>query len=80
MSKYTTKTLIPHYEPKLGKTRDNRKMFDTTKYKELIEEINNADISDEDKSLLRFSATRHITFNYGEIADYYAVAQKKFKN
>lgn len=69
--KYTAKIKIPHYEPK------NRKphileLFDNTKTNRLITEIENSEISEDDKKFLIEAAKRHTVYNYSKIADYYA--------
>ena len=61
----------PIYEPKKQKP-DIDDLYDVEKYNNLIMDINKADISDDDKEMLRLAASRHIVFNYQEIADYYA--------
>jgi hypothetical protein len=44
------------------------------KYQELIAEIDATDLPDELDSFLRLAATRHIVFDYEQIAEYYAHA------
>lgn len=76
--KYTTKVNIPQYLP----SADCPKLWqccDLTKYNELIRNINNSNVSDEEKEFLRFAATRHIVFTYSKIADYYAHANKEMQ-
>lgn len=78
-SKYTFADDIPQYhitgaDPKL------HEMVDTEKYDELMADIGAAveagQISEEDENLLRWAATRHIKFRYGNIAEHYAHADK----
>ena len=52
-------------------------MLDSAKYKELICKIHLAKIDDEAKELLLTAAQRHVVFNYGNIAEYYAHAPKE---
>ena len=52
-------------------------MLDSAKYKELICKIHLAKINDEAKELLLTAAQRHVVFNYGNIAEYYAHAPKE---
>lgn len=47
-------------------------MIDSAKSKELVCKIQLAKISDEAKELLLTAAQRHVVFNYGNIAEYYA--------
>lgn len=72
---YTTKINIPQYEIK-GEEPTISELYDITKTKELIQEIDSADITDEQKSFLKNAATRHTVFNYSKIAEYYAHQDK----
>lgn len=70
-SHYASKILTPQYEPK--NTKPNIvSLCDLQKYSKLLHDINNSNVSDEEKKFLRFAASRHIAFNYALIADYYA--------
>lgn len=75
-SKYTKKIEAPVYEPKCADCPPVDSLYDMSKYAELIEEIEKSDISLEVKSFLKLAASRHIVFDYGEIAEYYAHASK----
>lgn len=71
--KYTKEIKIPQYEI----TGDKPKIEDLLKLdkvKELIEEIEAANISEEEKNFLKSAATRHFVFNFKNIAEYYAHA------
>lgn len=71
--KYTKKISIPQYLP----SKYPPKLFelmDSNKYHTLLSNIAVANISDDEKEFLRLAASRHIIFNYGKIADYYAHA------
>ena len=59
---YIPSEVIPHIES----------LVDTTKYKELIRNINQSNVSEDQKKFLRLAAGRHVAFNYMRIADYYA--------
>ena len=59
------------YEP-TGADVNLDDLVDKDKYFELVKEIDNSNISEEAKSFLRIAATRHIVFNYKNIAEYYA--------
>jgi len=76
--KYTVKTQVPHYEPSLSKPTIYS-LMDDRKYKSLLNEIEKANVSSEEKEFLKFAATRHIVFNYSKIADYYAHASKEMQ-
>ena len=53
--------------------------MDTRKYEDLVREINASNVSDDDKMFLKLAATRHIVFNFGKIANYYAYANKELQ-
>jgi hypothetical protein len=72
---YTKKVEAPIYEPSEHKPSINS-LFDTKKYDGLAELIEQANITQEEKTLLKLTATRHIAFNYENIADYYAHSSK----
>ena len=77
-TKYTTKVGVPQYLP--SATCPNiAELYNAEKYSKLLAEINNSNISEEDKKFLRFAATRHIIFRYDKIADYYAHADKELQ-
>ena len=80
MSKYTKKICVPQYVPKMTeKYKDVKEVIDTTKCRQLIKEINNSNVSESEKEFLRFSAMRHIKFNYSAIAEYYCHASKEMQ-
>lgn len=56
-----------------------KECIDISKYKELKNNISNANISDLEKKFLLYAATRHIVFNYSKIADYYASASPEMQ-
>jgi len=68
---YTRKIEAPTYEPKNEKPQTGE-LFDSSKYNELVKEIEEASINDGLKEFLKIAATRHIVFDYSKIADYYA--------
>lgn len=59
---YTPSKVVPHIES----------LVDTTKYRELIRNINQSNVDEDQKRFLRLAAGRHVAFNYMRIADYYA--------
>lgn len=73
--KYTRSVQVPQYLPS-DKKPEVFELYNAQKYGKLIAEINNANISEEDKQFLRLAASRHIIFNYAKIADYYANSDK----
>ena len=66
----------PHYEVK-GEKPNIVELFNSEKYKKLIENIEKTDISNDVKDFLKIAASRHIVFNYSNIAEYYAHADKE---
>lgn len=74
-SKYSSKVEVPQYLPSIV-CPNIQSLCDTTKYEELVNEIDISDVPQDVKEFLRFAATRHIVFNYSLIADYYAHASK----
>lgn len=74
-NKYTDVVNIPQYEPK-GECPAIGEMLDISKYKELIDQIESADLPEDVAMFLKYAAARHIGFNYKLIADYYAHQDK----
>lgn len=54
-------------------------LYNIDKYRTLVKHINDSNISEEDKTFLKYAAARHIVFNYSKIADYYAHASKEMQ-
>ncbi len=77
--KYVGKIQSPIYEI----TREDKPSFDKLinkeKFNDLTDQIEAADIPDEDKEFLRLAAYRHLQFNYENIAEYYAHSSEKVK-
>lgn len=71
--KYSRKISPPQYLPS-AKCPALYELYDKSKYNALLRNINLSDVPDDVKEFLKYSATRHICFNYGKIADYYAHA------
>ena len=74
-TQYTSKISIPNYEPK-NKKPYILELFDNRKTKRIIQEINNSNLSNDEKCFLIKAANRHTVFNYEKIADYYSHASK----
>lgn len=68
---YTNKTSIPQYKI-TGEKPEFSEMVNVEKYKELLKEIEGSNISEKEKKFLKLAATRHLVFNYANIAEYYA--------
>ena len=77
--KYSSKVSAPLYEPKTVKPHV-LELVDESKAKRLILEIQNSNISEEEKSFLIEAAKRHNIFNYNKIADYYAHASPEIQH
>ena len=77
-ARYTGKVSIPQYLPK-AECPSVHELISTRKYDELVNEIKTASISDDQKDFLIKAATRHMVFNYGKIADYYAHQGKEMQ-
>lgn len=75
---YTTKINIPQYEI-TGDCPSISELFDDEKTNELIEEIEQSNVTDEQKEFLLKAARRHTAFNYANIAEYYAHADEEMQ-
>ncbi len=75
---YTTKVGIPQYLPNAVCPKLDE-CYGLNKYNELMYKISQSNVTNEEKKFLQFAATRHIIFNYGLIADYYAHASKEMQ-
>jgi hypothetical protein len=73
---YTAKIESPEYNP-TNKKPSVQELYDANKYKTLITNIEQSNISNTDKQFLKEAAKRHIVFNYSKIADYYANSDKE---
>jgi hypothetical protein len=72
---YTNKIEAPNYEPKNEKP-NVVDLYSSEKYTELIDKIEYSEVSEDIKQFLKVCASRHIVFNYSNIADYYAHSDK----
>lgn len=77
-SKYTLKVEVPQYLPS-AVCPDLSELLDTTKYYQLLHDIEKSHVSEQEKQFLRLSATRLIGFNFSLIADYYSHADKEMQ-
>lgn len=75
---YTRKIEVPQYEPSETKP-ELSELFDRTKYDELVKDIDDSGLPEGEKEFLRLAASRHIVFNYGKVADYYAHSGNPFQ-
>lgn len=77
-TKYSRAIKAPQYVPSREKPHISS-LTDMQKYTSLIAKINKSNVSEDEKKFLRFAASRHISFNYALIADYYAHADKEMQ-
>lgn len=74
---YTKKIEAPIYNV-TGDCPRVSDLFDKTKHDQLVSEIKtNKKLSDDVKTFLEYAAARHIVFNYQNIAEFYAHADKE---
>jgi hypothetical protein len=77
--KYSSKIEAPIYEPKNAKPHI-LELVNKEKTHRLIREIDNSNLSFEEKNFLIDAAKRHNVFNYEKIADYYAHSTPEIQN
>lgn len=68
---YTHKVQAPTYTP-TGEKPSFNEIVNRERHDELIAEINSSNADDETKQFLRLAATRHLRFNYQNVAEWYA--------
>lgn len=78
-NKYSTKNLVPQYTPTRKEPPPIISLVDKVKASMLIQEIENSNVSKQEKDFLILSAYRHLVFNYEEIAEYYCHASKEMQ-
>ena len=72
-NQYSHKVEIPQYEP-TGERPDIWELVDTAKADSFLEEIREANVTDDEKDFLIKATRRLYEFNYKKIAEYYAQA------
>jgi hypothetical protein len=77
---YTRKIEPPTYEPTEETAPGIDELCDKSKYNDLVRYIDNADIPQEVADFLRLAATRHIVYDYGRIAEFYAHQPKEIQD
>lgn len=70
---YVKKIESPIYEPK-GECPATSELYDDTKTKSLIADIDESEVDDDVKTFLKLASMRHVVFDYGKIAEYYCHA------
>jgi hypothetical protein len=68
---YTQKVDAPVYEP-IGEKPAIEELYNDEKAMGLIEDIKQSNIPEKEKNMLMAAASRHIVFDFGKIANYYA--------
>lgn len=68
---YSGKISVPRYEP-TGDKPEPSALYDAEKYDELSQAIDAADLPPDVAAFLSLAASRHIVFDYGAIAEWYA--------
>jgi len=68
---YSRKIEAPIYTPK-GEKPTPQDLFDDKRAKELLADIEAADLPEDEKEFLRIAARRHTVINFKRVADYYA--------
>lgn len=77
-TKYTQKVDVPQYEP-TGECPDIWELVDSAKADSFLEEIREANITDDEKDFLIKATRRLYEFNYKKIAEYYAQASPEMQ-
>ena len=77
-TQYSTKVEIPQYEP-TGECPDIYELCDSGKADSFLEEIREANITDDEKDFLIKATRRLYEFNYKKIAEYYAQASPEMQ-
>lgn len=75
---YSRKVETPEYKA-TGEKPNISELFNTEKYSKLISEIENSPVAEDVKTFLKVAASRHIVFNYANIAEYYAQSDKQIQ-
>jgi len=76
---YTRKIEPPTYEPTEETAPGIDELCNKSKYDDLLRYIDNADIPQDIADFLRLAATRHIVYDYGRIAEFYAHQPKEIQ-
>jgi hypothetical protein len=77
-SNYTSKIITPEYLPSNIKPHI-LELYDESKTRRIINQINSSNLSEDEKRFLIISASRHTVFNYQKIADYYSNSEKEMQ-
>lgn len=77
--KYVQKIDRPVYEP-TGAEPDVEDLYDAQRTRQLVDEIQSADIPEDVAQFLQIAAWRHTSFQFGRIAEFYAHADEEVQN
>lgn len=80
LDKYSKKIASPVYTPKKDTPPSLSEMVTLEKYEELVKEIKDRNLPKEIESFLISSASRHIVFNYENIAEFYCHQDKDIQD
>lgn len=73
---YTAKVEAPTYTP-TGPKPGIPELADLSKYNGLLKSIDSSGLPEDEKQFLHLAASRHIVFDYQQIAEYYAQSKKE---
>tara|TARA_R110000764_G_scaffold41819_3_gene94137 strand:- start:755 stop:1525 length:771 start_codon:yes stop_codon:yes gene_type:complete len=73
---YTQKVEAPSYEP-TGEKPEPESLYSNSKTIDLLQSLEAADITDDERIFLTLAAARHTVFNFETIANYYPHASKE---
>lgn len=76
LNNYSKKIASPIYTPKKDQPPEFEELFDTEKYEVLVKEIKEKKLPKELETFLISAASRHIVFNYENIAEFYCHQNK----
>ena len=71
---YSSKIETPIYKPSMAEQPELSQIYDDSRYKQLLERINDSELDENVKSFLRLAAARFVRFSFSMIAEYYAHA------
>lgn len=74
VEQYTRKIDAPVYKPTLPEPPPLDKLCSLQRYEKLLQSIDTSNLQDKEKQFLRLAATRHIRFDFEQVAEYYAHA------
>ena len=76
-NRYTNVIPKIQYVPKTRCKPSEISLYNLEKYNDLVKEIKSKNLDSEIEKFLLYSATRHIVFDYQQIAEYYSHSDKE---